>query len=79
VALERSLNEIIRRHESLRTTFATGAALATFDGQPAQIIAPYSPQTLPMLDLSELSETEQGNRKDTVRNQENDGIRCPLG
>jgi amino acid adenylation domain-containing protein len=52
-ALERSLNEIIRRHESLRTTFVTAG------GQPAQIIAPYSPRTLPLLDLRGLSETER--------------------
>jgi amino acid adenylation domain-containing protein len=52
-ALERSLNEIVRRHESLRTTFAA------LDGQPAQIIAPHSPRTMPLLDLSELSETER--------------------
>ncbi len=53
-ALEQSLNEIVRRHESLRTTFVTA------DGQPAQIITQYSPRTLPLLDLSELSETERG-------------------
>ncbi len=52
-ALERSLNEIVRRHESLRTTFAT------IDGQPAQIIGPYSPLTLPTIDLGDLSETEK--------------------
>lgn len=33
-ALERSLNEILRRHEILRTTFAN------IDGEPAQVIAP---------------------------------------
>lgn len=52
-ALERSLNEIVRRHESLRTTFAT------VDGQPEQIIAPFAPLALPALDLSELSEAER--------------------
>jgi amino acid adenylation domain-containing protein len=56
-ALERSLNEIVRRHESLRTTFAT---VATAYGQPEQIIAPFAPLTLPVLDLSELSETKAG-------------------
>ncbi len=34
VALEKSLNEIVRRHEVLRTTFAIA------DGQPVQVIAP---------------------------------------
>src|SRR5205823_1789671 len=33
-ALERSLGEIVRRHEALRTTFAT------VEGQPVQIITP---------------------------------------
>src|SRR5712692_9594875 len=33
-ALERSLNEIVRRHETLRTTFKA------VDGQPMQIVAP---------------------------------------
>ncbi len=51
-ALERSLNEIVRRHESLRTTFDV------VNGQPAQIIAPFAPLALPSLDLSELSKTE---------------------
>ncbi|MFN8596432.1 MAG: amino acid adenylation domain-containing protein [Anaerolineae bacterium] len=40
-ALERSLNEIVRRHEVLRTTFVT------IDGQAQQIIAPQL--TLPLL------------------------------
>src|SRR5688572_24602984 len=33
-AMEQSLNEIVRRHEALRTTFAVA------DGQPVQVIAP---------------------------------------
>src|SRR5262245_21838195 len=33
VALERTISEIVRRHESLRTTFAT------IDGKPVQVIA----------------------------------------
>ena len=33
-ALEQSLNEIVKRHEALRTTFAVA------DGQPVQVIAP---------------------------------------
>ncbi|HXQ72844.1 MAG TPA: condensation domain-containing protein, partial [Pyrinomonadaceae bacterium] len=46
-ALERSLNEIVHRHEALRTTFTT------IDGQPMQIIAPRLPLTLSVLDLSQ--------------------------
>jgi hypothetical protein len=36
-ALRRSLNEIVRRHEALRTTFSIQ------DNQPIQVIAPGSP------------------------------------
>jgi amino acid adenylation domain-containing protein len=44
LALEKSLNELIRRHESLRTTFADG------DGHPVQIIAPEFNISLPIFD-----------------------------
>ena len=48
-ALERCLNELVRRHESLRTTFAMA------DGQPVQVIARELEVALPRVDLSELS------------------------
>ncbi|MBC8229645.1 amino acid adenylation domain-containing protein [bacterium] len=51
-ALEQSLNEIVRRHEVLRTTFPT------VDEQPVQAIAPDLNLTLPVVDLRELPETE---------------------
>jgi len=44
-ALEQSLNEIVRRHESLRTTFVA------VDGQPFQLIAPSLRLPLPVVDL----------------------------
>ncbi len=47
-ALEDSLNEIVRRHEALRTTFTT------IDSQPMQVIAPHLSLTLAVLDLSQL-------------------------
>jgi len=47
-ALERSLGEIVRRHESLRTVFREG------DGGAVQVIAPYAGFTLPTDDLSTL-------------------------
>ncbi|MCA1994566.1 MAG: condensation domain-containing protein [Coleofasciculus sp. S288] len=52
-ALEQSLNEIIRRHETLRTTFET------IQGQPVQLIAPYQTLTLDLLDLRLLSSQER--------------------
>src|SRR5215468_4080174 len=45
-ALERSLSEIVRRHEALRTTFAD------VDGAPVQVIAPFGGFALPIDDLS---------------------------
>ena len=52
-ALEKSFNEIIRRHEILRTGFPS------IDGTPAQVIAPALTLTLPLLDLSGLPEDER--------------------
>ncbi len=47
-ALERAINEIIRRHEVLRTTFAAEG------GVPVQVIAPAATLTLPLTDLTAL-------------------------
>jgi amino acid adenylation domain-containing protein len=49
-ALRRSLAEIVRRHEVLRTTFTTRK------GQPAQVIRPAGEFELPGVDLTHLSE-----------------------
>jgi amino acid adenylation domain-containing protein len=52
-ALEQALGEIVRRHETLRTTFdAVG-------GQPVQVIAPPQPFKLPLVDLSVLPAAER--------------------
>lgn len=45
-ALEQSLNEILRRHETLRTT------VATVDGQPVQVIHPIPDFKLAILDCT---------------------------
>jgi amino acid adenylation domain-containing protein len=45
---ERSLNEIVRRHGSLRTTFTEK------DGEPLQVVARELPVSLPVIDLREL-------------------------
>ncbi|HEX8242041.1 MAG TPA: amino acid adenylation domain-containing protein, partial [Longimicrobium sp.] len=52
-ALERSLGEIVRRHEVLRTTFME------VDGSPVQVIAPFGGFALPVEDLSGLSEADR--------------------
>ncbi|HEY4426344.1 MAG TPA: condensation domain-containing protein, partial [Pyrinomonadaceae bacterium] len=52
-ALERSLNEIIRRHEALRTRFLT------LDGEPVQVIDPELELRLEVVDLSTLNEDER--------------------
>jgi hypothetical protein len=52
VVLEQSLNEIVKRHEALRTSFAA------VKGCPIQVIAPTSTLTLPVVDLREFSSAE---------------------
>ena len=43
--LERSLGEVVHRHEPLRTVFAA------VDGQPVQVVTPYGQFSLPILDV----------------------------
>jgi amino acid adenylation domain-containing protein len=52
-ALEESFRELIRRHEVLRTTFAT------IEGEPVQIIAPEPEFSLSMVDLTMLARDER--------------------
>src|SRR5262245_29240825 len=47
-ALEDALAEVVRRHETLRTTFAA------LDGRPVQVVAPVLRLTLPVVDLRHL-------------------------
>ncbi|MEW6737860.1 MAG: condensation domain-containing protein, partial [Acidobacteriota bacterium] len=49
-ALQASINEIVRRHESLRTTFTIQA------GEPVQVITQQLQLCLPIIDLKNLSE-----------------------
>ena len=53
-ALIDSLNEVVRRHESQRTTFAKGA-----DGQPVQVIAESLTLDIPVIDLGGRPEAER--------------------
>ncbi|MDZ7960511.1 MAG: amino acid adenylation domain-containing protein [Aulosira sp. DedQUE10] len=52
-ALKQTFNEIVRRHETLRTTFVMA------EGQLLQVIAPTLNIPLPVIDLSNLSVTER--------------------
>jgi amino acid adenylation domain-containing protein len=52
-ALARALGEIVRRHETLRTTFAER------DGRPVQVIAPFHGFAVPVADLSALEPAER--------------------
>ncbi|MEQ8387017.1 MAG: amino acid adenylation domain-containing protein [Coleofasciculus sp. A1-SPW-01] len=51
--LEQSLNEIIRRHDILRTRFPA------VNGQPTQVIMPTLTLTLPIIDLSHLPQNQR--------------------
>ncbi|HEV7474842.1 MAG TPA: amino acid adenylation domain-containing protein [Pyrinomonadaceae bacterium] len=62
-ALEASLNEIVRRHEALRTTFTT------IEGQPMQVIAPQLPLNLSVMDLSGLPLDERAVEARRVREE----------
>src|SRR6266542_2869461 len=57
-ALERSVNEIVRRHEVLRTR------IEVEEGQPVQVIEDWAPRSLEVEDLSRL---EAGAREEVVR------------
>ncbi|HEX7334998.1 MAG TPA: amino acid adenylation domain-containing protein [Pyrinomonadaceae bacterium] len=52
-ALEQALNEIVRRHEAVRTTFSG------VDGNPIQVITPFRHLALPLVDLSSLPDEER--------------------
>ncbi|MFP2934551.1 condensation domain-containing protein, partial [Pyxidicoccus sp. 3LG] len=52
-ALERAFSELVHRHESLRTTFAS------HQGEPVQVIHPASALKLPVVDLRDLPESQR--------------------
>ncbi|WP_157376027.1 type I polyketide synthase, partial [Burkholderia ubonensis] len=68
-ALRDSLNEIVRRHESLRTTFVT------VDGEPMQVVAPTLNLQLSISDLTELSDDS---RKSVEKSLVNEEMRKPF-
>ncbi len=63
-ALEQSLQEIVKRHEILRTTFINHA------GQPLQVIRPFTPLPLPVVDLRNLPQNKQAAQVHTLAQAE---------
>jgi amino acid adenylation domain-containing protein len=63
-ALRRSVNEIVRRHEILRTTFRSE------DGRPELLIAPVLHIELPVVDLSVYPESERESHAHTLLSEE---------
>ena len=62
--LTRALNEVVRRHDVLRTTFAV------VDDMPVQVVAPKLALELPQTDLSALPPAERALRADELARQE---------
>ena len=60
---ERTINEIIRRHESLRTTFAS------IDGNPVQVITESFTLDMPIIDLSGVQTENEIRIKDLAREE----------
>src|SRR4029450_12238494 len=59
IALERSFNEIVRRHAALRTTFDS------VEGVPVQVVTPSLSITLPVVAVS--AESGSGTRDEAMR------------
>jgi amino acid adenylation domain-containing protein len=55
-ALRCAVDEVVRRHESLRTVFGL------HDGEPCQLVQPAGPVPMPLIDLSGLPEGERAER-----------------
>ena len=63
-ALKRSFSEILRRHESLRSTFSV------VDGEPVQVVAPAGDLDSSFVDLRDLPESERQSRALTLAAEE---------
>jgi amino acid adenylation domain-containing protein/FkbM family methyltransferase len=74
-ALERSINEIIRRHETLRTSFHAVKQPGRHWGTPAQFISDAAPMTIPTIDISRLP---AGEREAEAERQANEEARRPF-
>jgi amino acid adenylation domain-containing protein len=63
-ALERVINEIIRRHEALRTRFAVEA------GEPIQVIDEWKPRKLEQTDLTNMTSEEKAEEVGRIMREE---------
>ncbi|MES2936896.1 MAG: amino acid adenylation domain-containing protein [Pseudomonadota bacterium] len=68
-AFERSIAEVVRRHEALRTVFRT------IEGEPRQVVQPAASFTLPLRDLSALPPAE---RQRAAQEAVQDDARAPF-
>lgn len=57
--LQLAFNELVKRQETLRTTFAAAAIYAGVDGRPVPIIAASAPFALTVVELAHLSRAER--------------------
>ncbi|MBE9165412.1 non-ribosomal peptide synthetase [Tychonema sp. LEGE 06208] len=69
ISLEQTFNEIVQRHETLRTTFTL------LEGELVQIIAPILTVSLPTIDLQNLSPTQQ---ETAALQLATDAAQCPF-
>ncbi|HLC40230.1 MAG TPA: condensation domain-containing protein, partial [Methylomirabilota bacterium] len=63
-ALQRSLGEIMNRHEALRTRFMS------VEGRPIQVVSPAEAFTLPVIDLCHLADSERGVQEQRLAEEE---------
>ncbi|HEY6661266.1 MAG TPA: amino acid adenylation domain-containing protein, partial [Pyrinomonadaceae bacterium] len=63
-ALEQSLNELVRRHDALRTVFIVT------DGEPEQVINPPGPISVTLVDLSALTDKAQQAAAERLRQED---------
>ncbi|MBG9798758.1 non-ribosomal peptide synthetase [Brevibacillus laterosporus] len=75
-ALERAVNEIIRRHEILRTSFISK------DGKPYQLSHPFQSIRIPLIEMSDVPAPERHQRIIDMANEDAnrsfDLTKCPL-
>src|ERR1041385_4318661 len=69
-ALRLAIDEVVRRHEILRTTFAAAAIYAGVDGRPKPIITESAPSVLPIIDLALLPLAERDSEVAKLRRLE---------